>query len=234
MFSIRGVAAALPALAALASVQSQAATVIDCGPNVCYQYSDTQIAIGETGLPVRVGDSMIFLPPTFRAESTGAATEWDTATANFIFSRVWTTDVLNEIVSFTVDEEFDYRITNGGQVQAALYLQARSLVVATDGTSINANLPTISGDTGGQQVGNLSASVNPAAAFTGVANDMTIGIQNTLDAYTSAAGQNAWIQKKFTLVTQTLNPVPVPGAIWLLGSSLGLLGWIRRRAAAKN
>lgn len=27
------------------------------------------------------------------------------------------------------------------------------------------------------------------------------------------------------------NPVPVPAAVWLFGSSLGLLGWIRRRSA---
>jgi hypothetical protein len=28
-----------------------------------------------------------------------------------------------------------------------------------------------------------------------------------------------------------LTPVPVPAAVWLFGSALGLLGWMRRRAA---
>jgi len=39
-----------------------------------------------------------------------------------------------------------------------------------------------------------------------------------------------------TLVTGTLNVtghiVPVPAAVWLFGSALGLLGWVRRRTAA--
>ena len=29
-----------------------------------------------------------------------------------------------------------------------------------------------------------------------------------------------------------LNSVPVPAAVWLMGSALGLLGWIRRKAIA--
>jgi hypothetical protein len=28
------------------------------------------------------------------------------------------------------------------------------------------------------------------------------------------------------------NPIPVPAAVWLLGSALGLLGWLRRRAVS--
>jgi hypothetical protein len=29
----------------------------------------------------------------------------------------------------------------------------------------------------------------------------------------------------------TYAPVPVPAAVWMMGSALGLLGWMRRRAA---
>lgn len=33
---------------------------------------------------------------------------------------------------------------------------------------------------------------------------------------------------------QQLSPVPVPGAVWLFGSALGLLGWLRGRRATRS
>ena len=214
----------------LASGATQAATVTQCGPNVCYEYDNAQTAVALTGLPTLVGDSMQFLPPAFIALSSNNGIV--TTTANWIFSRVYTTNALNEIISLTVSETFDYEIINGDQVRAALYTQAASLVQAGDFTNTNP-IPSFiaTGDSGGPQVANLVAVLNPAAAFTGMANNMSVNIQNTLRAITNAAGEEAFIQKKFMLVTETLDPVPVPGAVWLLGSALGLMGWLRRRAA---
>ena len=42
----------------------------------------------------------------------------------------------------------------------------------------------------------------------------------------SPAGIDNW---EFTIVQAT--PVPVPAAVWLFGSVLGLLGWMRRKVA---
>jgi hypothetical protein len=230
MPGIRQLIAASLALLGVASVPGQAATVSQCGPNVCYEYDNTQVAVALTGLPILVGDSMEFFPASFAASSTGGA-GWVTTggpTGNFIFSRVWTVNALNEISALTVHEEFDYDIINGGEVRADLYVQARSLVLAGDGTSNTVGFQFV-GDSGGNQIATLDGILDPAAAFTAIANNMTIGIQNTLRAYTGAAGENAFIQKKFTLVTETTNPVPIPGAVWLMASGLGLLGWLRRR-----
>jgi hypothetical protein len=55
---------------------------------------------------------------------------------------------------------------------------------------------------------------------------MALNIQNALTAYTDANGEQAWVQKKITL---SISEVPVPAAVWLFGSGLGLLGWMRRR-----
>ena len=56
-------------------------------------------------------------------------------------------------------------------------------------------------------------------------------IQNNLSATTLNNGEQAWIEKKAAGVGLIVNPVPVPAAVWLFGSALALLGWIRRRTA---
>ncbi len=224
--------AVLSAVAGLAGAhQANAATVNLCGPNVCYDYDDTQAAISITGLPTLVGDSVTFLPPDFRAESANGA-GWDIVTANFLFSRVYTVNPLDEITLFSVWEELDHQIITDGEVEATLYTQARSNHGAfpTDVIGISTTSSFLdTGDTGGVIVSGLSALLYPAASFTGPADDMQVGIQNTLRAYTDASGQVAFIQKKFTLATNTAEAVPVPTAIWLFGSALGALRMLRRR-----
>ena len=74
--------------------------------------------------------------------------------------------------------------------------------------------------------------------FNDLATDIDFQIQNTLQACSSmlpsqcTAGTGtdyAFIAKKLTL-TATSTVVPVPAAVWLLGSAFGLLGCLRRRA----
>jgi hypothetical protein len=214
---------------------SYAATVSACGPNVCYEYDDTQAAIALTGAPTLVGDDMEFLPPAFIAHSTGGA-GWDTTTANFIFSRVYTVNPLNEIATFRTFEEFDYEIITDGEVRATLYTQARSNLLSSDSTSTLVNWGPVTGDTGGAQIDDFSAYLFPAAAFTAAASDMRVTIQNTIRAFTDALAEDAFIQKKFTLTAVTTEPaavVPVPASVWLMSSALGLLGWIRRRQSTR-
>jgi hypothetical protein len=59
-----------------------------------------------------------------------------------------------------------------------------------------------------------------------------VQIQNDLTAISSVENESALIQKKFEGVGLVINPVviPVPAAVWLFGSALGLLGWMRRKA----
>jgi hypothetical protein len=67
---------------------------------------------------------------------------------------------------------------------------------------------------------------NPLGPFTDP-SDINLRIQNNLRAKTTGTDDLAFIQKKLTIGAI----VPVPPAIWLFGSALGLLGWVRRKMA---
>ena len=206
------------------------------GDNIVYEY-DSSVNAGALalfGTPTISGDVVRFIPPDFRAESVDgvgvhSGTNIDNVNANFIFDRVYSLNGL-EIQEIKVLEFGDYEITNGDRVSLDLLLTASSNIDFLDFTSNNAAFDAL-GDSGGLQTWQVSASVLPADMFSSAATDMALSIQNTLEAETNALGESAWIQKKLAFVAATeKNPVvPLPPAVWLFGSSLGLLGMVRRR-----
>ena len=217
----------LAALAAFISLPANAASVTHCGPTVCYTYDNAQAAVALFGQPQFQGDIVRFLPQDFRAESLDGA-GFDTATANFIFDDIYT--VGGEDIEFImVVEQGDYEIINGDSATVDLYLQASSNVDFFDFTSTTSSLD-FNGDSGGIQRWRLDATLNPAADFFSPANSMAVNIQNTLQAFTDENGESAWIQKKIVLGVNTV--VPLPASVWLFGSALAGLGWLRRKMAA--
>src|SRR6056297_945320 len=205
----------------VASIGAQAATVTLIGDNISYEY-DTGTNAGALalfGTPAIVGDTVRFLPNTFRAESLdGAGT--DSAAATFIFDRIYSANG-NAIQSMSMFEWGDYEISGSGDVSADLLLTAASNV-APEFTFASDSFDA-SGDSGGTlQPWVMMAQVNPAADFITPANDIALSIQNTLLATSDGDGDAAWIQKKLAFVATTV--VPLPAAAWLFGSSLlGLL-----------
>jgi hypothetical protein len=219
------------------------ATVISyCGPNLCYEYDDAQTAVSLYGLPIFSGDDAFFTPNTFRAQSADGVAlhspfgNTDFVDGTFVFSRVWTSNPNNEISGILAYEEGDLEINyGGGEVHGDLYLRAFGLN-ATEPIVIATDSIDVFGNTGGNQLWAMSASIFPAASLSQVANNITLTIQNQLSAFTSdttAGSEYAYIEKKLILEINTLipvgNPVPVPAAVWLFGSAMGLLGLARRR-----
>lgn len=235
-------------LGLMAGVQSaQAATATYCGPNVCYQWNDAQNG-GLFGAPSFIGDSAYWTPTTFEARSADgvgihSGTNTDTADQTWQFSKVWvgswngSSAVLNnanEIASILVHEEGDYLINYAdGEVHGDLYVAARGLNNLIEPTIITTDAFDKVGTTLPKELWTMDATLTPAASLTQLANNMTLTIQNTLTAFTAdttGGSELAWIEKKLALTVITTNPVPVPAAVWLLGSAFGLLAAVRRRA----
>lgn len=228
----------LMAAAALFTAPANAALVTLCGPNICYEYDNNPgVNAGITlyQAPTLLGgsDTVEFTPTAFNATSsngTSPAGGLATTQAIFQFTKVYAINGA-EIGSMSVTEGGDYRIIGGGTVSASVRLQSVDKSnegigpfpeVLTDIQNFNTSVPTGFSP----QDWSLVSALNPAAQMIDPAKVIDLQIQNTLDAFTYASGQQAFIAKKLTLVTTI---VPVPGAVWLMGSALGLLGWVRRR-----
>lgn len=210
------------------------ATTLACGPNVCYQYNETQDASLYFGLPTLFGDTMRFTPPNFQAESLNGQ-GLVSLSKTWLFDNVYATTTGMEIGNVIVREAGDYYITGDSSgapdtVGVNLYTQVAnnaSTEVAFDIKNFSA-----SGNSASPWV-LTSTAINPSLVFSAVANDVAVSIQNTLTASTDELGGDAFIQKKFVVEIGTVVPnvVPVPAAAWLFGSAFGLLGFVRRRAA---
>jgi len=213
--------------ASLATLSANAALVTLVGTSINYEYDDVANAgaLSLFGTPTIIGDDVRFLPPSFRAESIdGAGT--DLVTANFVFSRVYSTNG-GQIQQLKVVEFGDYEITNGDAVSADLLLTAASNTNVFDFTSDSAEFDA-AGDSSGKQTWMMMSLIDPSQAFIGASDDMAISIQNTLTATTNAFGETAWIQKKLTFAAST-SVIPVPAAAWLFGSAIIGLAGIKRR-----
>ncbi|MEO8223476.1 MAG: VPLPA-CTERM sorting domain-containing protein [Gammaproteobacteria bacterium] len=235
----RLVAIGAAGLIGLLSTGTQAAVVCNglltgttcalAGPNVTWVFDvNTQDFAGQKfGAPTLIGDAVRFLPSAFSADSLNGAGAASTSRF-FIFDRVFS-NAGGEIASITTIESGDYFITNGVSVGAQLYTQITNndpnyaFEFATNTQSFSAVSPTNSAVT----PWSLSGTLTPAASFIGSAKDISFGLQNTLQALTSTAASEAFIQKKFSI--DVIAVVPVPAAAWLFASGLGLLGMARRR-----
>lgn len=225
--------------AGFSALPANAAPVTICGTSVCYEYDNdagVNPGISLYGAPtILSGNTVKFVPSSFNADSDySSPIPTPTSVAVFKFSRVYTTNG-GEVDSIAVTESGDYQIIGAGTVNVNMRLQSVDNVdngATTPGfpetttPQFNWNTSTPTGF--GFANWSLTGTVTPAALFSDLATDIDFSIQNTLQAFATSPNY-AFVQKKLSLTVTAVSTVPVPAAVWLFGSGLGLLGLLRRR-----
>jgi hypothetical protein len=209
---------------------AQSAIITQYGTDISFTYSDSTLF----GTGNVVGNSISFLPTNFLAESLngiGAVSLTDTLNVT-----VQSTTAGYAMNMFTLAELGDYRLSG-----ATASVDASSRFMAVSGTTSCGTLAcsdsgifsagTLANATGALTDWNLGGTLDLAAtAGWGSDTKVILQLQNNLLASTGAQGEVAFIQKKLGGVGITVNPVPVPAAVWLFGSGLiGLVGLARRK-----
>jgi|SRR5882672_5503829 len=223
---------ALAACAVAAAGTANATLVTLSGANVDFLIEDTQPGLAlYGGMPTVAGDSLLFFPTTFRAESNNAAGAVSVdATIHFELRSRNATNI--DLSNVSVSEFGDYFITpgSGGSVSAVAQLGAINLQAANPPGSFRQDV---------QQTGSLTATgANPWTLVTDIdfrqvwltpTDRVALDLQNNLSATSVLNPSEAWIQKKFQGMIVDVQVVPVPPALPLLLSGVAGLAFLRRR-----
>ncbi|MGI9290207.1 MAG: VPLPA-CTERM sorting domain-containing protein [Gammaproteobacteria bacterium] len=207
---------------------ANAVTVTQCGPSICYEYDNAQVAAATYGQPTLIGDALRFIPTNFRAQSDDGAGIVNTS-ASFYFDRVYTQNPNDNVKKIMIYEFGDYEITTDGNVSDTLTLDASNNLGA--GSASDTEIFSAIGDSAGLQQWDIDNTLNVDGSF--ITSDMNLTVTNVLEANTDAFGESAWIQKKLEI--QVVSAIPLPAAAWFMLSGLGVLAGIaKRRQAAQT
>lgn len=213
------------------SPTAQAAIQTLVGTNVTYQYDDA--LMGLFGLPSLSGDSLVFTPTNFKAQSNnGQGIVSTNATINVkIFA--------NPGFSFpgvSVQESGDYyligsdaQVAIGGEIRAFDLLNPLPTsshiidpIVATAALTTTTSLSSF-----GTTDWYADAMVAIPTAWS--AGGINLTIENLLLAYTANQGSAAMIEKKFVGTAIVITPVPEADTYAMMLAGLGLVGWMAGR-----
>ncbi|MBT8444492.1 MAG: hypothetical protein KJO13_07080 [Gammaproteobacteria bacterium] len=219
------------ALTFIAFGAAQAAIITQMGQDVEFTYDDSTLY----GTGTVVGNSIFFSPTSFKAESLNAD------------GLVQTTEMLDITVDVKAGSLGTFVMTEFQLVELGDYqLAGSSSTVSQSGDlTVTSNTKTCGGPSCSDMTMFNAGPLTTVGALTewtasagidfsdtvGWGNDTSVlaEIDNMLEAASSVGGESAMIQKKAQGVGLVINPIPVPAAVWLFGSALGLLGWCGRR-----
>ncbi len=219
----------LVALMSFFTASASAAVVF--GDDVKFTYDDSTLY----GTAMTVGNSIFFLPTNFRAESNNGEGVVPLSETLNITVEVLTPNYT--ITDFALAEAGDYFLDGAGaSVTASGRLQL------TSGTTSCGIFPCTTESTfnvAGLTVQNATTNWSSGTSIDlssvgGWGSDSVVyaQIQNNLSATTlnEGVGEQAWIQKKQQLVGLEVTVIPLPAAVWLLLSALGVTGLFGRRS----
>lgn len=103
--------------------------------------------------------------------------------------------------------------------------------IVRDGQTLPWHAATGTGTTGGVQISGASGHAPVVWDLSGFVDGVggTITARVVADVFANGTANATGISGLYTL---NLTPIPVPGAVWMLGGALALLGGLRRRASA--
>ena len=201
------------------------------GATVDFYYDDAQPGMAAFGSLNVVGDSIFAQPTNFFAEALNAGGS-DSFSALGTVMVVAKSGYVFDLVQ--VGQQGDYTLSGAGaSVSAAATLDVTDSNNAA--TTVSTPLASTSDYTlQGTNPWDSLAPVDLSTPFWSGVSSVDLTLDVLLTASTTTAGESARIDNKFTgggLVTIQTTPIPVPAAVWLFVSGLGLFaGFVRRRA----
>lgn len=177
------------------------------------------------GSPTVAGDRLLFFPTAYASSSADGSADTTSGTLQIMLQA----KPGYFIETVRIAEFGDYSLTGSGDAQAQIsgYLAVTDLKTFQTAEDFHSALFQSSPASG-------PITLSWEIDYTGLGVTAAMLTFNNNLQTSSAAGTAAFIQKKSVLsnavqVEFYTAPVPVPAAIWLFGSALGPLCWLRRR-----